>query len=52
MQALTASVFVSPEITLWVLGRGVIVGFALGVLGALFALWQILRIPTLKALER
>jgi len=50
--ALTASTFVTPAITLWVLGRGVLVGFALGVLGALFSLWQILRTPTLKALQR
>jgi hypothetical protein len=52
VQALTASVFVSPELTLWVLGRGVIVGVALGVLGALFSLWQVMRLPTLKALDR
>ena len=50
--ALTASTFVTPAITLWVLGRGVLVGFALGVLGALFSLWQILRMPALKALQR
>lgn len=49
---LTAATFVSPSITLWVLGRGLLVGFALGVLGALFALWQIMRLPALKALQR
>jgi putative ABC transport system permease protein len=52
VQALTASTFVSPAITLWVLGRGLLVGFALGVIGALFSMWQILRTPTLKALQR
>ena len=52
VQALTASTFVTPAITPWVLGRGLLVGFALGVLGALFALWRILRTPTLKALQR
>jgi putative ABC transport system permease protein len=52
VQALTASTFVSPAITPWVLGRGVLVGVALGVIGALFSLWQILRTPTLKALQR
>jgi len=52
VQALTASTFVTPAITLWVLGRGLLVGFALCVLGALFALWRILRTPTLKALQR
>jgi len=50
--ALTASTFVTPAITVWVLARGVLVGFALGVLGALFALWGVLRTPTLRALER
>jgi hypothetical protein len=34
-----------------VIGRGLLVGFALGVLGALFALWQVLRVPTLEALQ-
>jgi putative ABC transport system permease protein len=52
VQALTASTFVSPEITLWVLARGLIVGFALGMLGALVALWRILRTPPLSALQR
>jgi putative ABC transport system permease protein len=52
VQALTASTFVAPEITLWVLARGLIVGFALGVLGALVALWRILRTPPLRALQR
>ena len=50
--ALTASTFVTPAITLWVLGRGVLVGFALGVLGALFSLWRILRTPPLQAMQR
>ena len=52
VQALTASTFVTPAITLWVLGRGLLVGFGLAVLGALFALSRILRTPTLKALQR
>lgn len=52
VHALAAATFVSPVITLWVIGRGLIVGFALGVLGSLFALWQVLRVPTLKALQR
>ena len=52
VKALTASTFVTPAITPWVLGRGLLVGFALCVLGSLFALWRILRTPTLKALQR
>ena len=50
VHALAAAVFVSPSITLWVLARGVIVGFALGVLGSLFAVWQVIRVPMLEAL--
>ena len=52
VHALAAAVFVSPSITLWVLARGVIVGFALGVLGSLFAVWQVVRVPMLDALQR
>ena len=52
VHALAAATVVSPAITLWVIGRGLIVGFALGVLGSLFSLWQVLRVPTLKALQR
>ena len=43
-------VFVSPEITAWVLVRGFLVGIALGVLGALFASWRVMRMPLLEAL--
>jgi putative ABC transport system permease protein len=52
VHALAAAAFVSPTVTLWVLGRGLLVGFALGLLGALFSLWQVMRVPTLKALQR
>jgi putative ABC transport system permease protein len=52
VDALAAAVFVSPAITLWVIGRGLLVGFALGVLGSLFSMWQVMRVPTLKALQR
>jgi putative ABC transport system permease protein len=52
VHALAAATFVSPAITPWVLGRGLLVGLALGVLGSLFALWQVLRVPTIDALQR
>jgi len=52
VHALAAATFVSPAITLWVLGRGLLVGIALGVLGTLVSLWRIMRTETLKALER
>jgi putative ABC transport system permease protein len=52
VHALAAAAFVSPAVTPSVIGRGVLVGVALGVLGALFSLWQVLRVPTFKALQR
>jgi putative ABC transport system permease protein len=52
VNALAAATFVSPALTPWVIGRGLLVGLALGVLGALFSLWQVMRVPTLEALQR
>jgi hypothetical protein len=43
---------VAPDISFWVPARGVLVGFALGVLGALFCPWQIMRVPLLSAISR
>ncbi|HEY7890793.1 MAG TPA: ABC transporter permease [Solirubrobacteraceae bacterium] len=52
VRALTATTFVTPAITAWVLGRGALVGFAFGVLAAAFCVWQVMRVPVLKALQR
>jgi putative ABC transport system permease protein len=52
VRALEIGVFVSPSITAWVLVRGLLVGIALGVLGALFASWRVMRMPLLEALGR
>lgn len=52
VQALEIGVFVSPEISAWVLVRGLLVGIALGVLGALFATWRVMRMSLLEALGR
>ena len=51
VRALAAATFVSPEITAWVLARGLLVGFALAVTGALFAVWRVMRTPPLKAIN-
>jgi putative ABC transport system permease protein len=48
---LTATTFVTPTITAWVLGRGVIVGFAFGVLAGAFCVWQVMRVPVLRAIQ-
>jgi len=50
--ALAAGPFVSPSVTVWVLVRGMLVGVGLGVLGALFCVWQIMRVPLLRAINR
>jgi putative ABC transport system permease protein len=52
VHALEIAVFVSPSITAWVLVRGLLVGLALGVLGALFATWRVMRLSLLDALGR
>jgi len=52
VHALAAATFVSPYVSLWVLARGVLVGFALGVLGALLCVWQVMHVPLLGAINR
>lgn len=52
VNVLAAATFVSPDVTTWVLIRGLLVGVGLGVLGALFSVAQVLRVPPLKALGR
>jgi putative ABC transport system permease protein len=52
VQVLAAATFVSPDLTAWVLVRGLLVGVGLGVLGALFSVSQVLRVPPLQALGR
>jgi putative ABC transport system permease protein len=52
VHALAAATFVSPYVSPWVLAKGVLVGLALGMLGVLFCVWQIMRVPLLKAINR
>jgi putative ABC transport system permease protein len=51
VHTLAAATFVSPAVTPWVLARGLLVGFALGVIGALFSVWRVMRVPALKAIS-
>jgi len=51
VRALAAATFVSPAVTPWVLARGLFVGFALGVIGALFSVWRVMRVPVLKSIN-
>ena len=52
VRALGAGPFVSPEISPWVLGRGLLVGLALGLAGTVFCVWQVMRVPLLAAVNR
>lgn len=49
---LSASDYVSPAITAWGLGRGLLVGIAIGVLGGIYPAWRILRAPPAELLGR
>jgi putative ABC transport system permease protein len=44
--------FVSPDITAWGLGRGLLVGVSIGVLGGVYPAWRVTRMPPLKGLAR
>jgi putative ABC transport system permease protein len=44
--------FVSPDVTAWGLGRGLLIGIAIGVLGGLYPAWRVTRLPLAAALAR
>jgi len=44
--------YVSPSITAWGLGRGLLVGVSIGVLGGLYPAWRVTRMAPLKGLSR
>lgn len=48
--ALGVSPFISPSITAWGLGRGLLVGVAIGVLGGIYPAWRVTRMTPLRAL--
>ncbi len=48
--ALGVSTYVSPSVTAWGLGRGLLVGVAIGVLGGIYPAWRVTRMTPLKAL--
>ena len=52
VRAFSAGAFVSPDITAWGLGRGLIVGIAIGVLGGLYPAWRVTRLAPAPALAR
>jgi putative ABC transport system permease protein len=52
VRALSASAFVSPDITAWGLGRGLLVGIAIGVFGGLYPAWRVTRLLPARSLAR
>jgi putative ABC transport system permease protein len=50
-RALGVSGYVSPSVTAWGLGRALLVGVAIGVLGGIYPAWRVARMPPLKALS-
>ena len=44
--------YVTPSITAWGLGRGLLVGILIGVLGGLYPAWRITRMTPLRGLAR
>ncbi|MCL2769322.1 MAG: ABC transporter permease, partial [Solirubrobacterales bacterium] len=50
VRALGVSTYVSPSITAWGLGRGLLVGIAIGVLGGIYPAWRVTRMKPLQAL--
>ncbi len=51
VQALGVSSYISPSFTAWALGRGLLVGVAIGVLGGIYPAWRVTRMKPLKALS-
>ncbi|HXR29501.1 MAG TPA: ABC transporter permease [Solirubrobacteraceae bacterium] len=51
VQALGVSAYVSPSVTAWALGRGLLVGVAIGVLGGIYPAWRVTRMTPLRALS-
>jgi len=49
--ALGVSAYVTPSVTAWGLGRGLLVGVAIGVLGGIYPAWRVSRMRPLRALS-
>lgn len=49
---LEAGDFVSPVLTLWGLGRGILIGLAIGILGGIYPAWRVTRQPPAELLGR
>ena len=52
IHALGAAAFVSPDVTAWVLGRALLIGILIGVLGGLYPAWRAAHVSPARALAR
>jgi putative ABC transport system permease protein len=52
VHALGVRAYVSPSITAWGLGRGLLVGVLIGVFGGLYPTWRVTRMRPVRALAR
>ena len=50
--ALGLSAFVTPHVTAWALGRGLLIGIGIGVLGGLYPTWRVSRLAPAQVLGR
>jgi len=52
VHAMGVASYVSPSVTAWGLGRGLLVGILIGVLGGLYPAWRVTRMTPLRGLAR
>ncbi len=52
IHALGAAAFVAPDVTPWVLGRALLIGIVIGVLGGLYPAWRAAHVSPARALAR
>ena len=52
VHALGAQAFVSPHVTAWVLGRALLIGILIGVLGGLYPAWRAAHVSPAQALAQ
>ena len=52
VDAMGVGAYVSPSVTAWGLGRGLLVGISIGVLGGIYPVWRVTRMALLRGLAR